>query len=468
MPALTRALRVAGICALLLSPDTGMAETLTLTRDEAIATARQAYLAGDVSLTYAIASRIAASDPLDVEALLLLSASNEALGNPDGAFVLGKRAWAAAAALGRPDGLRYDIAQQTAHAAWTAGLTRSAAFWLKRARDLAPNLDRRARDDANLREIRSTIPLTFSGSLRISPTDNLNNGASSGHWTVGEAYIAEISGWAVAHPGVLTSIEGDATYDLGVSPSGLAHNSLGFGLSTTLHTLDRDEAMANPNLSERELDSWRAALKWTQQRLLDGQPPLGIMLEASQTWFGGVAYSPALRGEIMLPLTAEGDMTIEASLDRQWATVPITASGVHLDGHRGVTLPWGAGTLVYGVGATFVRSASVNSTFDSLDGSLILNPGLGGHSLSGHVGIGASWRHYDDYDLGIGLGSGTIHSTDGRTDHGLWLRAGLGFEQGKFAGLTPTVTVQRQMTWSNISKYQTAATSLYLGLAVDF
>lgn len=58
--------------------------------------------------------------------------------------------------------------------------------------------------------------------------------------------------------------------------------------------------------------------------------------------------------------------------------------------------------------------------------------------------------------------------TKGRTDHGLWLRAGLGLEEMKLAGMTPSLSVMRQLTWSNISKYQTASTTLYLGLAAEF
>lgn len=463
---LTAGLRVAGVCALLLGvwPDAGRAETLTLTRDQAIGTARQAFLSGDVALTFAIASKIAAANPMDVEALLLLSASNEALGKPGLAYAQGRQAWAAASVVGRPDGLRYDIAAQTAHAAWAAGQKRGAARWLGRAVKLAPDAQTRARDEASLQFVISQTALTFSGNLRITPTDNLNNGASSGRWTVADLYIGNLGGWSVAHAGIRTTADVTASYNLGVARSGRSRNSLSFALSTTQHSLTAAEAAANPGLNPRELDSWRAGLSWSQDRLLNGRPPLRMTVEASQTWFGGIPYSPALRGEVRVPLTATGDLTLEAGLERQWTETPVTSSSLRLDGHRAVAMPWGAGTLIYGVGATFLRSASINSTFDSVDGSVILDPGLGGDTVSTHVGVGANWRHYDRYAIGIG----SIEATDGRTDTGLWLRAGLGFETAKLAGMTPTLTVQRQMTKSDISKYQTASTSLYLGLAADF
>ena len=457
------ALRLAA-CVLTLLASGVAAQTVSLTRDQAIAVARRAWLAGDAGLAYAIVSKIVASDPNDVEALLLLSASNEALGRPGLALTYGKRAWVAAARAGRPDALRFEIALQTAHSALSAEQPRRAAFWLGRAVDVAPTPEARARSEDDRRQVKSRIPLSFSGSLRVSPTDNLNNGAVSGRWTVEDYYLGQLSGWSVAHGGILTSAQINATYDLGVAPSGQTRNALGFGLSTTLHSLSAAEAAANPALDPTDLDSWRASLKWTQDRLLDDRPPMGISLEASQSWFGGVAYSPALRGEATVPLTQKGDMRLEAALERQWPQTPITAASLHLDGQRQVTLPWGDGTLIYGLGATFLRSSVPNSTYDSLDASLILDPNLPLGGLSSHVGIGVSWRHNDDWLLGIG----DIEVTDGRTDHGIWLRAGLGFEQVKLAGMTPTLTLQRQMNWSNISKYQTAATSVYLGLAADF
>ena len=106
-----------------------LAQTVSLGRDQAVAVARQAWLAGDVPLAYAISSTIVAADPDDVEALLLLSATNGAMGNANLAIHLGKQAWVAARAAGRPGGLRYDIAHQTARAALSLGQPRRARWW---------------------------------------------------------------------------------------------------------------------------------------------------------------------------------------------------------------------------------------------------------------------------------------------------------------------------------------------------
>jgi hypothetical protein len=103
-----------------------------------------------------------------------------------------------------------------------------------------------------------------------------------------------------------------------------------------------------------------------------------------------------------------------------------------------------------------------NATYDSLDASVTLDPGVDLGPLHSRFGLGVTWRDYEEYSLGF------ANVTKGRTDHGVWVRADFGLQDLEVAGLTPTLSVMRQMSWSNISKYQTVATSVYLGLAADF
>lgn len=451
--------------------DSSAAQTLTLTRTEALTMARQAYLTGDPALTYAIASKIAASDPFDVEALLLVSASHAALGRADDAFVFGKRAWAAAGDAGRPAGLRFEIAQQTAHAAWQAGRYRSAVQWLGRAMDLAPDQAAKARDAANRARVGAQIRLRFSGNLQINPTDNLNNGAATGLLVVQDQVVGAISGWSVAHGGVQTLGRLGAAYDLGVTPSGRARNSIGFGLAATLHSLSRAEALANPDLDASDLDIWTARLSWTQERFLGGaafagRGPLRFTLEATQNWYAGAPYSPGLRAELQVPLgLASGALSLTTALERQWQDGPggvVDGASLHLQGRQAVDLPWGSGRLGYSLGGAILRGGWSNAIYDSLDASLTLDPGLALGPVNSHFGLGLSWRDYDTYSLGF------ANVTKGRTDTGVWVRAGFDLDGIDLAGMAPTLSVMHEMTWSNISKYETATTSLYLGLAAEF
>ena len=469
MPGRVAAGLIVGLC---LAVSGATAQTLTLTRDQALAMARQAYLTGEPALTFAISSKIAAEDPHDVEALLLLSASNGALGRPDAAFIFGKRAWTAAQRAGRPAALRYEVAQQTAHAAWTAGKMRRAAFWLTRALDLAPDAAQ-PQALANLQRVEAQIKLSFSASLQISPTDNLNSGATTGLLVVQDQVVGSISGWSVAHAGILTFGQVGATYNLGVTRSGKARNSLGFNLSANLHSLTAAEAAANPALDGSDLDMWTARAHWTQERYLDGavfagRGPVRMTLAATQNWYAGLPYSPGLRAEIDLPLSPQvqpTQMSLSATVERQWQDGPggiVDGASLHLRGSRDLALPWGTGQLGFVIGGAVLRGEWSNSVYDSLDASVTLDPGVKAGPVSTRLGLGVTWRDYEVYSLGF------ANVTKGRTDHGLWLRAEFGLDDVKLAGLTPTLSVMRQMSWSNISKYETAATTLQMGLAADF
>jgi hypothetical protein len=455
-----------------LTPFSAAAETVSLSRDQAIAVARRAWLGGDVALAYAIASKIAAADPTDVEALLLVSACNEVLGRSEQSFQIGRQAWTAARAAGRPEGLRFEIAVQTARAAFAAERPRQAAFWLGRAVDLAPDPARQAATQRDLAQVKSQIPLTFSGSLQISPTDNLNNGATVGLLIVEDTVIGLLSGWSVAREGVVTTAQVGAEYNLGVTRSGLARSSLGIDLSGTFHQLSAAEALANPSLDGSQLDLVRGAIRLSQDRLLQfgpsGELPIQVSLEASQSWYAGEPYAPSLRAEATVQVSgpdAPMQFALQTVIERQWQDAPsheVDGLRLYLNGQRGLDLPWGEGKLRLAIGASFLRSDFANTTYDMLDASVSLDPGVKIGKVQSQFSLGASWRHHDEFSLFF------ANATKGRTDRGLSQRVSFSLDDVTVLGLTPTLTVQRQMSWSNISKYETEATSVYFGFAREF
>jgi hypothetical protein len=93
---------------------------------------------------------------------------------------------------------------------------------------------------------------------------------------------------------------------------------------------------------------------------------------------------------------------------------------------------------------------------------VMLDPGLDLGPVQARFGMGVSFRDYEAYSLGF------ANVTKGRTDRGLWLRAGLGLDDVKVGGMVPTLSLMRQMSWSNISKYETDSTTLQLGLSAEF
>ena len=83
------------------------AEVLTLTPDEALMTARAAYLAGDVAVAGHIARALVAVEPDNTRVHLLLAATEPKLGRADAGLIAGRRAWklAASSLAGRSESM---------------------------------------------------------------------------------------------------------------------------------------------------------------------------------------------------------------------------------------------------------------------------------------------------------------------------------------------------------------------------
>lgn len=434
------------------------AQILELSREQAISLARQAWLGGDLVLAEAIAGRIVAVNGTDVEALLLLAAIEERKGHAKRALDLGRRAWAAS--RDRPMALRHEIANLTASAAYGAEKPRLAALWLGRALATAPDAERAARTTASLRAVRRTVPLTFSGGLAISPTDNLNDGATSGLWAVDDLVIGGLSGWSLAQPGLVTTAQLGAAYTWGED---LSANRLTLDLDGNFHQLDPDAARANPTLDASDLDLLRVSLGWSRALALGADDRPGVLqLETSQSWYGGRPYARALRLEAEVPLSAA--LTLDAVQERQWTDgAQVNGTSLHLKAARQLNFPWGKGRADFAMGATLLRGDEVNATYDHLDASLVVDPGLSPGGISSRFGLSLHQRTYKDYAL-----FANVFATNGRSDKGVTLTASFNLDRLPVAGMTPTLTLQRQIVRSNISKYQNDATRISFGLAARF
>lgn len=442
------------------------AETVSVTRAQAILVGRAAYLDGNAALADAVARQLVQANPQDVEALLLLSASEQALGHASAGYDYGQRAWAVARAARKPRILRYEIARQTAHAAMAGNRLSAAGRWLRRSMTVAPDPATKAQSAADLAHVVAATPLTFSGSFQVSPTDNVNHGAATGLLAIDTTVIGGISGWSVARAGYLAAGQLTATRNLGVTASGKARNSLSFGLSGVLHWLTASETRANPDLRAHDLDYYSATAGWTHEIALPGHNrPLSLTAEVEQTWYDGQPYAPTLRGKVdyALPHMGTGNLILSAVLERQWQDAPsgvVNGTNLSLAGDMPVAAL--GSHFGYGLGATFLRSAWSNTTYDAYDAHLSLTPDarLGPFRVS--VGIGGTWSHYAEYSLGF------ANVTKGRTDQGFWTRATFGLPDVSVWGMVPSVSLRHEQTISNISKYHTNQTALYFGLAANF
>lgn len=447
----------------LTSPAT--AQVLEMSRAEALDLARALYLNGDAALANAIARRLIEADPFDVEALLILSASEEAMGRPQAGVDFGKRAWEAAARAGRPAPLRYEIARQTAHAAASAERNLAAQYWLSQSVRVAPGPAQAAQSRSDLANLRDSSPLQANLTFQITPTTNLNGGSNTDLFMVDDVIIGTLEGWSEAQPGVI----GVANLDVIHALPG-QRDRVGLALTEVRHFLAPWAAKAYPDLDARDLDQRSAALRLEHDFVLAGTGlPARLTFSGAQSWMGSWAESTPLglsartQIEVSLMDSADRAVMLTAIAERQWqGGISGNVDGVSfsLAGTRHIEAL--AATLQLGVTADVLRSAWSNTTYDAVQATVGYFPDQPLGPVKWSVSVTAAAKDFPVYSLGF------ANVTGGRQDFSLGVNLALEPQEMSLLGLTPYVTLGQLSSWSNVSRNDTQSLSVSLGLSRAF
>lgn len=462
MPALTGVLRALALAGALALAAPAQAQIVQMSRADGLQLARGLYLEGNAAMANAIARRLVEADPNDVEALLLLSASTEALGDPAAALAYGRRAWEAARAASRPAALRHEIARQTAHAALSAGRVMAARRWLARAVRIAPGPAQAAQSRKDLEFVSAASPTSAALRFHLTPTSNINGGSVSGLFMVDDVVIGGLSGWSEAQPGVIAG----ASLDLETALGSDGRARIGLSLSESLPVLSPAAARANPGLDAGDLEQQSATLRLEQDLAIAGNPAR-LTLSASEAWTAGAAAGPALRAalDLSLPSRPGTSLAITATTERQWTTAQggIT-DGFALSLESRTRIEPLAGTLQAGASLRVTMSDWVNTTYSGYDLSLgwAADKPIAGVNWS--VLMTAGGARFDRFQP---IGGG-IEATSGRSDTALGLLLSLRPANALLFGLTPFATLSHNANRSNISRYTTQSSAVTLGLSQEF
>ncbi len=460
-PAIARAVRAAALALALAGQ--GAAETpraAVLTLDEAYIVARQAYASGDPALAYAIARRLLQADPQDARALLLVAAVAPLLGEGAEGLAAGQAAWRAA--QGKPL-LRYEVARFTARAALASDRPGAAQLWLRRAADLAPDPQAAAQTARDYADLRKARRFTWGLDVSVTPTDNVNGGASGDVLTVNDSLpIGVLSGDAQALAGTRAALSARAVWTL---PDGPARSAtIGLRAYATAHRLTGDARAQAPAARGGAAFDFAVAEATGSLTLrpaaLPG--PLRLTVGAGQSWYGGDLLGPHLRGEAGISLLERSDRLLRFSVgaERQWRDEGLVDARIlRLDG--GVALAQ-AGRLMVGLSVSAVTGEAPNGTYGgaTLEASFIPARPLGPVALQ--LGASVGVRTWDFYRLG------PFGVPDGRQDVTATLDLQAGFPDLSRFGYMPVVTLSAERTRSNISRFDTRTLGITFGLSSQF
>lgn len=452
---------------LVITPAQSRAEVVYLTPDEALLTARAAYLAGDVATADHIARALANVQPDNPLVHLLLAATEVQLGRPEAGLAAGKRAWRLTESGEETRPLRYEIARNTAKAALDAGRPLTAQLWLRRSLDAAPDPVARAASGRDLAFVRARSPWRLRFSLRAGPSDNLNGGAESGVFRVGDFVLGDLSNGAEALSGSRVALRFAA--ERALPARGRAQTVLTFGAETVAHRIDAAGRAKAGRLRSGDLDRSRLAFGLRRDmRLGDTGLPFSLSAELAQTWAGGVPAGRSLGLMAQMALMtggAGGDGAIwaNAGLERTWdAFGGGTTDRLRL-GISGQTRLTRA-TIAAGLSLEAARAGSVNATYDAAEVELRLTPDWRPAGTGLTLGLSAGIRDYDQFSLI----AGAVNVTGGRQDHSVGVTLDIGFEALSVMGFSPVLSVNHGRTRSNVSRYQTKTSGISIGLSSEF
>jgi hypothetical protein len=262
------------------------AQTLSVTdmRDLAYA----ALKSGDVLRARDIARTLLRRDSDDAAALAVMASAVLALGDA----TLARRAVAYLYQSSEDGGARYDAARIAADASAVLGQRGREKIWLRRAAQLSENAAQENAVARAYRNSRRADPWQRQFSFSLTPSNNLNGGASSDLLIVdGVDLEGELSPDAQALSGLRLRAGVDLKYRL--KPTTRSITALGFRGDVTRNFLSARAQDLAPDLRNSALNYTLSEVSISQKRALAAQPGGGAAAVLNygavlgQTWYGG-------------------------------------------------------------------------------------------------------------------------------------------------------------------------------------
>lgn len=354
--------------------------------------------------------------------------------------------------------LRYAAALVTAQALSTKGHKTRAQMWLRRAAEIAPDDVRRAQAVRDFRFVRATNPWSVQARFGISPSSNVNRGPTDNTFiwnglTFIDPTLVPLSGYEVSSG---LSVERRITLP--------ANNRLRFGL-----VFDDSRFVLSPS-SRRRVPTARASdydFSAAEARLAyDWSPPSGRSAQTAsitfgRNWSGGDHLTDYLRAGIMTSrIVSDRDrLSLRLSVERQWRKDASVRSGdvVTIGGQWSRALQ-GGDRISLDLSMSDMTSDSASIAHQKA--RIGLNYALGTPVLGARttLSLGFEGRWYDR----------PLYIATPREDEKLLVGGTLVFTEFDLFGFAPKVGLTATRTKSNVSRFETEALELHLGLQSVF
>ncbi|MCB5198727.1 hypothetical protein LGQ03_05695 [Loktanella sp. TSTF-M6] len=288
-----------------LQTNAAHAQNVELTADETRALAIELANAGDLAASQSVLDALLARDDRDVTALITAARIATAQNRPADAVALGARAYSASTT----DVEAYVAARIVARAHVEQNNDSRAQFWLRRARQYAPDAETAEGVAEDYAFVRNRNPLSLDLSFGIRPSSNINNGSQSREaFLLGLPFALTLSRDAQALSGLAYNLGATARYRLRDSETSATFFDVSIdGTTYTLSQDAKDDLEAEARLEDATGDTPSAeALRdikgsdyafvqlsfglTHRVRLAPDLLPTTLSARIGTSWYGGAPY----------------------------------------------------------------------------------------------------------------------------------------------------------------------------------
>lgn len=233
------------------------------------------------ALEIAIAANKA--DPANPNFLIAIARAYTALADYDAAIAAGNQAWSRSGS----NGLKFVAANTVAAAHTKASNFSRAQFWLRRARQYAPDAQRAEQVAKDYRTLARRNPLAASLRFGIAPSSNINNGSANDTASLfGFPGEFTLNGEARALSGYQLSMAGNMSLRLSQSETSLTTVAASFNKQT--YILSEGARVQAPDANGSDYSSTNATVGLKHRQIFsEGLEPTDFSLTYGRIWSGG-------------------------------------------------------------------------------------------------------------------------------------------------------------------------------------
>ncbi|WP_231592744.1 hypothetical protein [Pelagovum pacificum] len=330
-----------------------------------------------------------------------------------------------------------------------------AQFWLRRARQTAPDDLTRQMIAEDYEYVRRQNPLSFTLDFNASPTDNVNNGSEKDTLTLpGLPFVFALTGDARALPGTEYSAGLALRYRIRETPRSVTWlESTVFGRTYTLSddALDIKPDAKGADYAETQL-SFGIGHLWSP----DGGPdPWRFSASFGRFWYAGEPWSDFRRVQVSRGVTLSDSDALDFGLTLEHH---VNAEVADSDAY-GLTAEWrhrfdDVGTLTLGAGGRRVDADGFDRAYDA-------------------VSVEASWQVSDrgplvSYEIEQRAFDTSFYLFDRRVDTRYTARVEVPVPQVELYGFRPVFNVEHSRQLSNVNRFDTETTGAGISIRSAF